>query len=169
LLNDDTINVGEVSGVFGVKGWVKVFSFTQPRENILSYSPWYLQKGKEFRKVKLLNGQRQGKLVVAAIDGITDRDAAEALLGWKILIDKNQLPAPAEGEFYWADLLGLKVETDQGVALGVVDHLLETGANDVLVVKDEKRERLIPFLQQQTVLKIDLENGLMVVAWDPDF
>ncbi len=169
MLNDDTINVGEVSGVFGVKGWVKVFSFTQPRENILSYSPWYLQKGKEFRKVKLLNGQRQGKLVVAAIDGITDRDAAEALLGWKILIDKNQLPAPAEGEFYWADLLGLKVETDQGVALGVVDHLLETGANDVLVVKDEKRERLIPFLQQQTVLKIDLENGLMVVAWDPDF
>jgi len=169
LLNDDAINVGEVSGVFGVKGWVKVFSFTQPRENILSYSPWYLQKGKEVRKVKLLNGQRQGKLVVAEIDGITDRDAAAALLGWKILIDKNQLPAPEEGEYYWADLLGLKVETDQGVALGVVDHLLETGANDVLVVKDEKRERLIPFLQQQTVLKIDLENGLMVVAWDPDF
>jgi len=135
----------------------------------LSYSSWYLQKGQALRKVKLLNGRRQGKLVVAAIDGITDRDAAAALSGWKILIDKNQLPAPAEGEYYWADLLGLKVETDQGVALGVVDHLLETGANDVLVVKDGGRERLIPFLQQQTVLKIDLENSLMVVAWDPDF
>ena len=169
MSNNDTINVGEVSGVFGVKGWIKVFSFTQPRENILTYSPWYLQKGSELKEVKLVDGRRQGKQIVAAVDGITDRDAAAALSGWKILIDKSQLPAAEEGEYYWADMVGLKVETDQGVALGVVDHLLETGANDVLVVMDGARERLIPFLQQQTVLKIDLENNLMVVDWDPDF
>ena len=135
----------------------------------MTYSPWYLQKGSEIKEVKLVDGRRQGKQIIAAIDGITDRDAAAALSGWEILIDKSQLPAAEEGEYYWADMVGLKVETDQGVALGVVDHLLETGANDVLVVMDGTKERLIPFLQQQTVLKIDLENGLMVVDWDPEF
>ena len=169
MSNKDKLNVGKVSGVFGVKGWIKVFSYTQPRENILTYSPWYLQKGSEIKEVKLVDGRRQGKQIIAAIDGITDRDAAAALSGWEILIDKSQLPAAEEGEYYWADMVGLKVETDQGVALGVVDHLLETGANDVLVVMDGTKERLIPFLQQQTVLKIDLENGLMVVDWDPEF
>jgi 16S rRNA processing protein RimM len=169
LSNKNTLNVGKVSGVFGVKGWIKVFSFTQPRENILTYSPWYLQKGSEIKEVKPVDGRRQGKQIIAAIDGITDRDAAADLSGWEILIDKSQLPAAEEGEYYWADMVGLKVETDQGVALGVVDHLLETGANDVLVVMNGTRERLIPFLQQQTVLKIDLENNLMVVDWDPDF
>nr|WP_305906560.1 ribosome maturation factor RimM [Methylomarinum sp. Ch1-1]MDP4519249.1 ribosome maturation factor RimM [Methylomarinum sp. Ch1-1] len=169
MLDDDLINVGEISGVFGVKGWVKVFSYTQPRENILNYSPWYLQKGREIKEIKLVGGQRQGKLVVAALEGITDRDMAAPLSGSKILIDKKQLPAAQEGEYYWADLVGLRVETDQGVALGTVDHLLETGANDVLVVKGDGKERLIPFLQQQTVLSIDLEQGVMVVDWDPDF
>ena len=135
----------------------------------MTYSPWYLQKGSEIKEVKLVDGRRQGKQIISAIDGITDRDAAAALSGWEILIDKSQLPDAEEGEYYWADMVGLKVETDQGVALGVVDHLLETGANDVLVVMDGTRERLIPFLQQQTVLKIDLENNLMVVDWDPDF
>ncbi|WP_349431723.1 ribosome maturation factor RimM [Methylomarinum sp. Ch1-1] len=168
-MDDDLINVGEISGVFGVKGWVKVFSYTQPRENILNYSPWYLQKGREIKEIKLVGGQRQGKLVVAALEGITDRDMAAPLSGSKILIDKKQLPAAQEGEYYWADLVGLRVETDQGVALGTVDHLLETGANDVLVVKGDGKERLIPFLQQQTVLSIDLEQGVMVVDWDPDF
>ncbi len=117
----------------------------------------------------LVGGQRQGKLVVAALEGVADRDAAAALIGWDILIDKEQLPVPEQGEYYWADLVGLRVETEQGEALGIVDHLMETGANDVLVVKDGKKERLIPFLQQQTVLNVDIENGLMIVDWDPDF
>lgn len=168
-MSKDFINVGEVSGVFGVKGWIKVFSFTDPRENILNYSPWYLQKGQEIKEISLVGGQRQGKLVVAALEGIEDRDAAAALSGWKILIDKQQLPAASEGEYYWADLIGLQVETTEGQYLGVVDHLLETGANDVLVVMDGEQERLIPFLQQQTVKKIDLVKRQMVVDWDPDF
>jgi 16S rRNA processing protein RimM len=168
-LSKEFINVGEISGVFGVKGWVKVFSFTDPRENILNYSPWYLQKGQETKEVSLVDGQRQGKLVVAALEGVEDRDAAAALSGWKILIDKQQLPAATEGEYYWADLIGLQVKTTDGQNLGVVDHLLETGANDVLVVTDGEQERLIPFLQQQTVLQIDLVKRQMVVDWDPDF
>lgn len=106
---------------------------------------------------------------MAELEGVSDRDAAQDLMGWEILIHKQQLPKADPGEYYWADLVGLNVETETGIQLGVVDHLLETGANDVLVVLDGETERLIPFLQQQTVLKIDLEAGLMLVDWDPDF
>ena len=167
--NSDYLNAGEISGVFGVKGLVKIFSFTEPRENILRYSPWLLQKNNQTKEIKVTGGQRQGNNVVAELEGIVDRDAAFALIGAKILIRKAQLPKPKPGEYYWADLVGLRVETEAGVQLGEVDHLLETGANDVLVVRDGGTERLIPFLQHQTVLRIDLDAGLMVVDWDPDF
>lgn len=146
-----------------------MFSHTQPRENILKYSPWLLCKNGKSESFKVIGGQRQGNAVVAELEGIADRDAAAALIGAELLIRKDQLPKPKAGEYYWADLIGLRVENDAAVYLGQVDHLLETGANDVLVVKDGEIERLIPFLQQHTVLKIDLENGLMVVDWDADF
>lgn len=107
-------------------------------------------------------------MVVAHLDGVVDRDEAQQLCGWDISIDQRQLPEPEAGEYYWADLVGLKVKNLDGTDLGVVDHLLETGANDVLVVKGD-RERLIPFLQQHTVIKINLDAGLMTVDWDPDF
>ncbi len=134
--DSELINVGEISGVFGIKGWVKVYSLTDPRENILSYSPWILKKGSEIKEVKLINGNRQGKSVVACLEGISDRNIAKSYSGWDILIKKSQLPDIEEGEYYWADLVGLQVETEQGVNLGKVDYLIETGANDVLVVID---------------------------------
>lgn len=161
--------VGEISGVFGVKGWVKVYSFTELRENILNYSPWLLRKGSETKSVEVLDGGLQGKAVVAQLSGISDRDMAASLGGYEIVIDTCLLPEPEEGEYYWRDLIGLHVQTEQGVSLGVVDYLLETGANDVLVVKDDDKERLIPFLQGQFVKNIDLESGLMIVDWDPEF
>jgi 16S rRNA processing protein RimM len=163
------IVVGEISGVFGIKGWVKVYSFTEPRENILNYSPWVLRKGSELKSVAVLDGGLQGKAVVASLAGITDRDMAASLGGYEIIIDDSLLPEPEPGEYYWRDLIGLKVETEQGVALGVVDYLLETGANDVLAVKEGNKERLIPFLQGQFVKHIDLESGMMIVDWDPEF
>ncbi len=166
---DELISVGEISGVFGIKGWVKIFSLTQPRENILSYTPWTIRKGKESRIVKLVTGKRQGKTVVACIEGVSDRDIAATYCGWEILIKKSQLPSTEKGEYYWADLVGLSVETDQGVSLGTVDYLIETGANDVLVVKRDEEERLIPFLQEQVIKKIDLNDNIMIVDWDPDF
>ncbi len=166
---DELINVGEISGVFGVKGWIKVFSFTQPRENILSYSPWYLQKGDEIKQVKPVDGQRQGKLVVASLFGVNDRDQALLLGGWKILIDRGQLPVLGRDEYYWSDLIGLKVKTPQGVKLGVVVSMMETGANDVLVVREGEKERLIPFIQQHTVMDIDLDLAEIIVDWDPEF
>jgi 16S rRNA processing protein RimM len=168
-LDSELISIGEISGVFGIKGWVKVFSLTDPRENILEYSPWILKKGSEIKEVKLLNGKRQGKSIVACIEGVSDRDDAASYSGWEILINKSQLPETEEGEYYWADLVGLSVETESGISLGKVDYLIETGANDVLVVNDTEQERLIPFLQDSTIKKIDLTDKLMIVDWDPDF
>ena len=169
MSDNELINVGEISGVFGVKGWVKVFSLTDPRENIISYSPWTLKKGNEVKQVKLVSGKRQGKSIVAQIEGLTDRNDAELLRGWKILIDKSQLPKTEEGVYYWTQLIGLFVETDQGISLGKVDSLLETGANDVLIVKDDKQERLIPFINGQVIKQVDLDDRKIIVDWDPDF
>ena len=168
MSNQQQINVGKISGVFGIKGRVKVFSFTECRENILSYSPWLLKKDSETRLVAVIDGKIQGKAVVAQLDGVNDRDQAASFMGWDIYITPEQLPKVAKDEYYWSDLIGLAVETDLGVQLGVIESLLETGANDVVIVKGE-RERVIPFLQGQTIIAIDLEAGKMVVDWDPDF
>ena len=162
------ISVGKISGVFGVKGWVKVFSFTDPRENILTYSPWLLQKGDQIKTVNVVDGQLQGKTIVAQLAGVDDRDQAASLMGWDIFITQDQLPKAAKGEYYWSDLIGLQVETIDGVQLGAVDSLLETGANDVIIVQGE-RERVIPFLQGRTIIKVDLDASKIVVDWDPDF
>lgn len=162
------IVVGKISGLFGVKGWIKIYSFTEPRENILTYSPWILKKGMDVKQITVVDGHLHGKAIVAGLEGITDRDLAATLIGYEILIDANKLPKPQEGEYYWRDLIGLQVETEQGVMLGIVDYLLETGSNDVLVVKGE-RERLIPFLQGQFVKNIDLQAAKMIVDWDPEF
>ncbi|MDD1644104.1 MAG: ribosome maturation factor RimM [Methylococcaceae bacterium] len=162
------INVGRISGVFGIKGWVKVFSFTDARENILNYSPWLLKKDSETKVVNVIDGNLQGKAVVAQLDGINDRDQAASLMGWDIFITPDQLPKVAKNEYYWSDLVGLAVETNLGIQLGTVDGLLETGANDVVIIKGE-RERAIPFLQGKTIINIDLDAGKMIVDWDPDF
>ncbi len=164
----DYLVIGKISGVFGVKGWVKIFSYTEPRDNILNYKTWLLRKGSELQSCTLVTGQAHSKGVVAKLVNTDDRDAAALLIGWEILIERTQLPPPAPDEYYWADLEGLEVETTQGVVLGVVDYLLETGANDVLVVKGE-RERLIPFLRKQTIITVDLDHGKIVVDWDPEF
>ena len=145
-----------------------MFSFTDIRDNILNYSPWLLKKDSETRLVAVIGGKLQGKAVVAQLDGVNDRDGAASLMGWDIFISPDQLPKVAKGEYYWSDLIGLNVETDLGIQLGAVDSLLETGANDVLVVKGE-RERAIPFLQGKTIINIDLDAGKIVVDWDPDF
>ncbi|MSP28791.1 MAG: ribosome maturation factor RimM [Methylococcales bacterium] len=162
------INVGKISGVFGIKGWVKVFSFTANKENILKYSPWVLKKADETKTLKVINGNLQGKAVVAQLDGINDRDQAESLMGWDIFISPAQLPKARHNEYYWSDLVGLQVENIDGVQFGIISSLLETGANDVVIVQG-KRERCIPFLQGQTIINIDLTAGKMIVDWDADF
>ena len=162
------ISVGKISGVFGIKGWVKVFSYTEDKENILDYSPWLLKKANESKTLKVVTGNLQGKAIVAQLEGIQDRDQAESLIGWDIFIRAEQLPKTASNEYYWSDLIGLKVENTEGVDLGVINSLLATGANDVIIVQGE-RERCIPFLQGQTIINIDLNATKMIVDWDADF
>jgi len=164
----EMIVVGKIAGVFGVQGWCKVFSHTSPRKNILQYSPWYLKRNGEWQSIKVKQGRQQGKGLVAQLDGVSDRDAAAALNETEIAIKQSQLPDLPKGEYYWSDLIGLDVETVTGVPLGKVTDMMETGANDVLIVNGDQ-ERLIPFLQQEVVTEIDLDAGLMKVDWDPEF
>lgn len=162
------IIVGAIAGAYGVKGWVKVKSYTDPPVNILSYSPWLLGEGDDLRIVKVADGRLQGKALVARLEGIDDRDQAEALTRSAIRVDRSNFADLEEGEYYWNDLVGLKVINLQGVGMGVVTGLMSTGANDVLVVLGD-RERLIPFVRGQYVKDISLERGEMRVDWDPEF
>ncbi|HDP89773.1 MAG TPA: ribosome maturation factor RimM [Thioalkalivibrio sp.] len=160
--------VGRISGVFGVQGWVKVYSDTDPRDNIVHYPRWYLKRGGEWQSVEVEGGRLQGKAVVAKLKGVDDRDAALLLRGVQIAIDRDELDELEAGEYYWDDLIGLQVVTLDGVELGRVERLLETGANDVLVVAGE-RERLIPYIREQVIAAVDLDAGEIRVDWDPDF
>lgn len=167
--SSDYIVVGRINGLHGVRGWVKVFSHTQPRENILSYRTWHLLLDGQWVATELLNGRQQGKGIVAHLKGCDDREQAAGLMGTEVAIRREQLAETGPGEYYWAELQGLRVINAEGVELGVVDHLLETGANDVLVVLDGTIERLIPYVPGQYVVDVALDEGVMRVNWDPDF
>jgi 16S rRNA processing protein RimM len=160
------IALGYVSAVHGVKGWVKVHSWTRPMEAILQYQPWLL--GEDKKPVKIIDGRKQGKGLAALLPGIDDRDQAATLVGSQIFARRDQLPATAEDEYYWSDLEGLEVTTTEGVLLGRVEKLMETGANDVLVIRGN-REHLVPFVPGQYVKRVDLEGGVIEVDWDPEF
>ncbi|NOU43985.1 MAG: ribosome maturation factor RimM [Methyloglobulus sp.] len=168
MSTNEIINVGKITGVFGLKGWLKIFSHTQPRENILGYTQWFVKKGIKEQSVKVIGGQLQGKYVVAQLEGVSNRDEAENFMGWDIYIAHEQLPPLAKGQYYWTDLVGLEVENLEGYQLGKVESLFETGANDILLVKGD-RERAVPFLQGNTVKSVDLGAGKIIVDWDPDF
>jgi 16S rRNA processing protein RimM len=164
----DMIVVGKISGLYGVRGWCKVFSHTEPRDNILMYSPWYLRKGNEWQAVEVVEGRQHGKGIIAHLQGCDDRDAAAALMGTEVAIKREQLGSLAEDEYYWSDLIGCRVETVDGVELGHIERMMETGANDVIVVAGE-RECLIPFVQGDVVVEVDIAAKRVRVDWDPDF
>ena len=164
---DDLICVGHILGAQGIKGWVRVFSNTSPRENIVKYSPWTIEQGNE-RKTVSVHGRAQGKNVLARLEGCDDRNQAEALTGCRILIDPAQLPKLAQGEYYWSDLIGMQVESLDGESLGVVASMMETGADDVMVLEAE-RERLIPFVIGDIVHEVDIDRQRMVVDWQLDY
>ncbi len=165
---NDRVVVGKINGVFGVRGQLKIFSYTDPRENILSYDPWLIGSGKNWQTIKVVKGQKQGKGIVVSLEGCEDRDQALALIGKQVAILRDQLPETGKDEFYWSELIGLAVLTTEGLELGHVDHLFETGSNDVLAVKGD-RQRLIPYIWDQVVKSVDLEQGQMIVDWDPEF
>ena len=161
--------LGRIVGVHGVRGELKLESYTEPRMQIFRYQPWLLRSASGERTIDACQGRAQGKGLVVELPGIADRDAAAALAGAEIWVMRSVLPPPQPGEYYWSDLEGLEVVTVEGVSLGKVSHLVATGANDVLIVKDAKRERLIPFLIGQFVMKVDFEAASLTVDWDPEF
>ena len=160
------VALGYVAAVHGIKGWIKVRSWTRPMEAILGYQPWLL--GEDKKPVKIVDGRKQGKGLVALLPGFQDREQAAMLVGQQIFVRRDQLPATAADEYYWSDLEGLEVKTTKGEVLGRVERLIETGANDVLVIRGN-REHLVPFIQGQYVSRVDLESKLIEVDWDPDF
>jgi 16S rRNA processing protein RimM len=161
------VTLGRVSGVFGVKGWLKVQSYTEPRDNIASFDSWTLRRGGADYVFDVDESQGHGNSVVAKLRGLDDRDRAREWVGAEIVIERERLPAVPANEFYWTDLEGLEVRTTTGVKLGKVEHLLATGSNDVLVVGGAQ-ERLIPFVLGSVVMQVDLAAGLIVVDWSPD-
>lgn len=164
----DTLTLGKIVGVFGVKGWIKVFSHTEQRDAILDYSPWLLKVGTEWKAYKLKNGQAQGKSLIAQLEGVDSREQAELLVGCTIAIGRDQLKPLKQNEYYWADLIGLEVSTTTGLHLGKVSDLFETGSNDVLVVEGE-RERLVPWILGDVVKEVDITTKQIIIDWDPDF
>ncbi len=163
--------LGKLTSSYGVKGWLKVYSYTSPMEGILDYPEWWVRLDGRVTKYRLTQGRRHGKGLVANLDGVNDRDAAERLAGAEILLPKSALPELPADEYYWYQLEGLEVVTAEGEALGRVASLFETGANDVMVVRGaaDGKERLLPFLPDEVILDVDLDAGRMTVAWDPDF
>ena len=135
-------------------------------EAILEYQPWLL--GEDKKPVRIVDGRKQGKGLAALLPGFDDREQAVTLVGQQIFVRRDDMPATAEDEYYWSDLEGLDVHTTKGELLGRVERLMETGANDVLVIRGE-REHLVPFIQGQYVMRVDLEDGLIEVDWDPEF
>lgn len=162
--------LGRVLGAFGIRGEAKLESWTEPRSAIFRYQPWIVRdpQGRE-RELSGVLGRESGKFLIATWPGVTDRDVIEAMRGTEIYVPRSALPPPKPGEYYWVDLEGLRVVTVDGVPLGTVSHLFSTGANDVLVARDDERERMIPFVQPQYVTSVDFDAGLVTVDWDPDF
>ncbi|OOC50070.1 MULTISPECIES: ribosome maturation factor RimM [Thioalkalivibrio] len=165
---DERIRVGRVSGVYGVKGWVRVFSETAPRAAITEFPQLWMQHGSDWRLVDVEGGRGHGQGVVMKFREAADRDGAHRLIGAELAIERAWLPPAEDGAYYWADLLGMAVENNDGAVLGTISGFIETGANDVLVVQGD-RERLIPWVRDQYVLDVDLEARRVRVDWDPEF
>jgi len=165
--------VGKITAQYGVKGWVKVYSYTRPAEQILGYRRWILAEGPEAsggQCVRVVSTRRQSQKLLAKLAGVDDRGASAGLAGKWVAIAPSQLARLPEGEYYWSDLIGLAVINQDGVDLGRVDHLVETGANDVLVIRrdGEAKERLVPW-SPDAIIDVDTEGRRIRVRWDADF
>ncbi len=159
--------VGTINGLFGVQGWVKIFTHTQPRKNILSYKPWQFQVNGQWQTLEVTNGREQSKTIVAKIKGIGNREQARAMIGVDIYIERAQLPKLKKGEHYWEDLINLEVINQSGFVLGRVQNLVDTGANHVLIVQGEK-EHWVPYVAP-FLCEVSLEKQQILVDWDQDF
>lgn len=169
--NEALLILGRISGVFGIKGWLKVMSFTRPKENIFNYEALLLGINGQWQHVDIEATQKRGDRLLLKLSGIDTPEAARDFLGCDLGVDQQQLPDLPEGEYYWHQLIGLKVENLEGQLLGQVSDIRETGANDVLVVSaadSDKRKILIPLIMNIYVKQVDLDAGLLQVDWEQE-
>ncbi len=175
--SSNLVNVGRITAVYGIKGWVKVHSYTEPQDNLFEYHPWWVKTPHGVKQIEIDEARPHGDAYVAHIKGVDDRDLAVSYTAADIAVERDLLPELDDGEYYWSQLEGLAVYSRVDAAevrLGVISKLLETGANDVLVVQGDsasidQRERLIPYVPEQFVLDIDLVQKRILVDWDPEF
>jgi 16S rRNA processing protein RimM len=160
--------MGKIVAAQGILGWVKVQTFTEYLDSLLDYDTWYVGNENAWRPLQVLEAGVHGKVLVAKLEGVADRTAAEKYKGQLIAVPRAELPEQEEGEYYWSDLVGLSVENLAGVKFGIVDSLLETGANDVLVVKGENGETLIPFIAS-VIQQVSLKDKTIRVDWQADY
>ncbi len=160
--------MGRLLAPFAVRGWIKVQAWTEYSDSLADYPVWYLRKGNTWQAMTVEETELHSKGLVVKLRGVDDREAAERLRGVDIAIPREQLPETDENEYYWRDLKGLSVRNSAGEALGVVVDLLESGANDLLVVRDDTQTRLIPFVDA-IVRQVDQVAGCIEVEWGKDY
>jgi 16S rRNA processing protein RimM len=171
----DILIIGSIGAPYGVKGWVKINSFTQNKDSIFDYAPWNIKLEHGANQViKVEQWRSHAKSLVAKLESVEDRNAAELIKNAQISIESSELPE-LDNDFYWKDLIGMQVVTDKGYEMGVVKDMFETGANDVMLVKAKindafgQKERLLPFLHDSVVLSVNKDGNIITVDWDPAF
>ena len=171
----DPIVLGKLGSSYGIKGWLRVFSSTENTESIFDYQPWFIQRSGQWQHIEIEDWKHHNKDIIVKLKGVEDRDAATLLTNFEIAVDSTQLPELENNEYYWKDLMGCHVVTLDGYDLGTVVDMMETGSNDVLVIKANLKdafgikERLVPFLDGQVIKKVDLTTRSIEVDWDPGF
>jgi len=166
-LEEKKLLVGKINNFFGIQGWVKILSYTIPRKNILEYQPWYFIDNGSYRVIEIISGREQSKSIVAQVKGIDDRDKAVQLIGKDLYINKEQLPELDDDEHYWHELTGFRVINKNEVNLGIVDYLVDTGSNHVLVTKGDT-EHWIPYIEP-FLISVDKDKKVIGVDWDENF
>ena len=167
--------LGKMGSTYGIRGWLRVFSSTEDAESIFEYQPWFIQRAGKWQVIELEGWKRHTQDLIIKVKGVDDRDAANLLTNCEIVVDSKQLPVLEDGDYYWKDLFGCQVVTTSGYELGKIIDMMETGSNDVMVVKANLKdafglkERLIPFLDGQVIKKVDLATQTIEVDWDPGF
>lgn len=167
--------LGKLGTTYGIRGWLRVFSATEKAESIFDYQPWFIEQAGHWALIELESWKHHNQEIVVKLRGIDDRDAAHSLTNREIVVDEFQLPKLEDGDYYWKDLIGCRVVTVLGYELGNVIDMMETGSNDVMMVRANLKdtfgikERLIPFLDKQVIKQIDLSAQTIEVDWDPSF
>ena len=167
--------VGKLGSTYGIRGWLRIYSSTEQAESIFDYKPWFLKIKGEWQPTELENWRHHNHEIIVKLKGVDDREAAQILANVEIGVDLSVFPELEEGDYYWHDLIGCSVVNLEGYTMGIVTEMMETGSNDVLVVKANtkdafgKQERLIPFLYEQVVKRVDLTTKTIEVDWDAGF